>query len=198
MSCCSTDSNSRLALKHLFIENRIIVTLRKDSIKGNLWHVVTEKTREGNLFGVTAPNRQPDLPPSLTGLLQGHLSSSLSLLPSFMPPCLPLASSDTFRPLLFPIHLSYHPLTLSSPPSPTISTPPALSFSHSDTLSLFSACFLSPPESWYEVRGRQRDRSNDPGWITPAEMHRRNRKTSVYTLNYDVLGVVGSLWAFVM
>lgn len=156
MSRCSADSDSRLAQKHLLITNRPLVTLREDSIKGNLWHIVTFFKDQGRKSLESDSTKLPNC-------------QTANLTPSPLPAHPLTLSPSLANNLAFPFPLS--PRFYSS-----------LSFSHSETLSLFSACFLSPPESWYEVRGGQRDRSSDPGWISPvyaAEMHggtRENRR----------------------
>lgn len=163
----STESNSRLALKHL-----LIVTLQEDSIKGNLWHVVTFFKDQGRKTSSEWQHQNANLiSSSLTGLLQGHLSSSLSLLPSFMPPCVSLASSDTFW-LLSLVRLSYHPLALSSPPALSTSAPPSPSFSHSDTL--FS---IFPVTSW-ELTWSQRQTKGQEQW---PGMNRPQQKCTAET-----------------
>lgn len=156
---CSTESSSRLAPKHLLIKNRIIVTLQKDSIKGNLWNVVKNFKDQGRKSLQTDSSTLPTWsPPFLTGLLQGHLSSSLSLLPFFMPPCFSLASSDTFQtPFFLLFNLSYHPLSqttsfpfLSSIALHFFSSLPFF-FSLWHTFTLFS---LFPLASWELIRSQ--------------------------------------------
>lgn len=139
------------------------------------------KTRRENLLRVTAPNRQLDLP------LSNRITTGTTLLPlsaAFL--CASVSPSCFLRLLSSLIQLSYHLLsqTTSFPFLPSI-PPFSVSFPHSYTLSFLSACSLSAPESWYKVRGKQRDRSIDPGWISPVyatEMHKRNTNTSIYML----------------
>lgn len=89
------------------------MTLRQDSIKGNLCCNIFSKTSEENLFRVTAPNCQPDL------LLSNRITTSpspLSLLHASVSLFLPQTLSDSSP-------LSHS--TLNSPRHPFL---PSLSF----------------------------------------------------------------------
>lgn len=158
------------------------------------------KTREENLLRVTAPNCQPDLPPSnriTTGTTLLPLSATfLHASPCLSPCILRLLSSFSFTSLIT--------LSPKQPlfPFPPLHLPPFLLIPlffliwHTFTLfSLFPACFPPPPRSWYEVSGRQRDRSNDPGWTTLlCKKHGGHRKTSpVHTDYISMMYWVGPL-----
>lgn len=125
------------------------MTLRQDSIKGNLCCNIFSKTSEENLFRVTAPNCQPDL------LLSNRITTSPPPSLYFMPPSLCSFLRHFLTPLLFPIRLSIHPVTLSSPPS---------LFSHSDTL--FPRVHRHLPRADRKSDADKGKGSDDPGWIT--------------------------------
>lgn len=97
------------------------MTLRQDSIKGNLCCNIFSKTSEENLFRVTAPNCQPDL------LLSNRITAGTPLLP----PLFLHASVSLFLPQTLSDSSTLSHSTLSSPRHPFLSSP---SFSHSDTL----------------------------------------------------------------
>lgn len=154
-----------------------------ESIKGIMWRAGNVlNSEEENLFRVTATNCQPDLS------LSNRITTDSSPPPPDLCSCffmhLSAASSDTFR-----LHFSFlftafialspqHPLSFSPPLYPILSIPPSFSPPLSDTLSNLSTCFLSPPETWYKVRGEQRDRSDDPR-ESPLLMH--EHKQQLYT-----------------
>lgn len=99
------------------------MTLRQDSIKGNLCCNIFSKTSEENLFRVTAPNCQPDL------LLSNRITTGTPLLPPLFTSCLRLSvpSSDTFWLLSsFPFDSQFTPSPF--PPLPLFFLTPTLFF----------------------------------------------------------------------
>lgn len=148
-------------------------------------------------------NKLPTWSLSLTGLRQTALllhliSAPVSLCISLL---LPLTLSDFISPSYSPLLLPFPPNILFPFPLPStpsqfllLSIPPSFSPPLSDTLSNLSTCFLSPPETWYKVRGEQRDRSDDPREsLLLMHEHKQQLYTDYISKMYCVVGPLQNL-----
>lgn len=162
------ESNSRLVLNgcHLYKKNQnktksSDTAPQLNSIKGNLYCNIFQRPLK-KISSKWQHQTANLISSSLTGLLQGCLSS----------PPLSVCSSDTF---LSSFPLSLHLVTLSF----SLSRPLFFSLWHS-----FQHVHSHCPSDDRKSDADKRDRSSDPGWITPVyatELHAASRESTVCT-----------------